>query len=497
MGGDLVGDDALTDVVLVRQAEVFLGRDVAKHRGAVPADHRGADGGRDVVIARGDVGGERSERVERGLVAPLQLLVHVLLDHVHRHVAGAFVHDLHAALPGAGGELALRLEFGELGIVIGVGDGTGTEAVADREADVIGGHDVADVVPVGVEEVLLMVREAPLGHDRAATGDDAGDATRGHRDVGQTDAGMDREVVDALLGLFDERVAEDLPGEVFGAAVDLLEGLIDRHGADRDGAITQDPLAGLVDVLAGGEVHQGVASPLDGPAHLLDLFLDGGSHGRVADVGVDLHQEVAADDHRLELGVIDVGRDDGAAAGDFGTDELGGDHLGDRGAEGLALVLEGQVMAAGRLRLIGGEAHVLADGDVLHLRGDDALLGVGQLGRTLPRLALIDLAVGAIELDEAVTGSGALGGLGVLPGKVTVVFRLQLTAGDGFDVAALEDPSGADGRQALLDVAMEGGVAPGAGRIIDADWLISRLRAVGAGSVGQLHLAHRHEEVRT
>ena len=36
--------------------------------------------------------------------------------------------------------------------------------------------------------------------------------------------------------------------------------------------------------------------------------------GRVADVGVDLHLEVAADDHRLELGVIDVGGDDRPAA---------------------------------------------------------------------------------------------------------------------------------------------------------------------------------------
>ena len=45
--------------------------------------------------------------------------------------------------------------------------------------------------------------------------------------------------------------------------------------------------------------------------------------GGVADVRVDLHQEVAADDHRLELGVIDVGRDDGAAARDLAPHELG------------------------------------------------------------------------------------------------------------------------------------------------------------------------------
>ena len=51
VGGDLVGDDALADVVGVGQAEVLLGRDVAEHRGSVPADHRRADGAGDVVVA--------------------------------------------------------------------------------------------------------------------------------------------------------------------------------------------------------------------------------------------------------------------------------------------------------------------------------------------------------------------------------------------------------------------------------------------------------------
>jgi hypothetical protein len=49
----------------------------------------------------------------------------------------------------------------------------------------------------------------------------------------------------------------------------------------------------------------------------LDFLLDARRDGAVADVGVDLHEEVAPDDHRLGLGVIDVVRDDGAAGGDF------------------------------------------------------------------------------------------------------------------------------------------------------------------------------------
>ena len=160
--------------------------------------------------------------------------------------------------------------------------------------------------------------------------------------------------------------------------------------------------------------------------------------------------------------MINVGWDDSAAAGDFGTDELWGDDLRDRGAKGLALVLEGQVMASGRFRLVGGEAHVLADGDILHLRGDDALLGVSQLGRALAGLTLVDLTVGTIELDEAIAGGGALGGLGVLPRKVTVVFGLQLTTRNRFHVGAFKNPGRTDSRQALLDVAMEGRIAPGA-----------------------------------
>ena len=49
--------------------------------------------------------------------------------------------------------------------------------------------------------------------------------------------GVDGEVVHALLGLLDQGVAEDLPGEVFGLAVDLFQRLVDRHRADRHRAV--------------------------------------------------------------------------------------------------------------------------------------------------------------------------------------------------------------------------------------------------------------------
>ena len=54
----------------------------------------GSNGRCNVVIGGGNVSGEGAEGVEGGLIAPLQLLGHVLWDLVHRHMAWTLVHDL-------------------------------------------------------------------------------------------------------------------------------------------------------------------------------------------------------------------------------------------------------------------------------------------------------------------------------------------------------------------------------------------------------------------
>jgi hypothetical protein len=81
---------------------------------AVPyqADHRRADRGGDVVVARRHVGRERPQRVERRLVADLEL-VQVLFDQVHRHVAGTLNHHLDVVVPGDRRELAEGVELGD------------------------------------------------------------------------------------------------------------------------------------------------------------------------------------------------------------------------------------------------------------------------------------------------------------------------------------------------------------------------------------------------
>ena len=267
-----------------------------------------------------------------------------------------------------------------------------------------------------------MVGEAPFGHDRAAAADDPGDPLRGQRDVGQPDAGVDGEIVDALLGLLDQRVAVDFPGQVLGDAADLLQRLVDGDGADRHGRVADDPFARVVDVAAGREVHDRVGAPADRPDHLVDFGGDVAGDRAVADIGVDLDQEVAADRHRLGFGVVDVVGDDRAAAGDLVADELGRDEVGDRRRRnprrrGLTI----SCLAA----------QVLADGDIFHLGRDDAAARVVHLGDVGAGLgakhALADVGEGL----DAAAPVGA---------ELAVVLGPDLALGDLLDVAAGADP---------------------------------------------------------
>ena len=216
------------------------------------------------------------------------------------------------------------------------------------------------------------MRQAPFGHDRAAARDDAGDAFRGEMDVAEPHPGMDGEIVDALLGLLDQRVLVDLPVELDRIAVHLLQRLVDRHRADRHRRIAQDPFARGVDVLARGEIHHRVGAPADRPHHLLHLLLHGGGHRGVADIGVDLGEEVPADNHRLGFRMVDIGGDDGAAARNFAPHEF-------RRHEGRQRCAETFPVGKPRFRLFGRAfaPDILPMRDIGHLFGDDP--GAGEL----------------------------------------------------------------------------------------------------------------------
>ena len=140
-------------------------RDITQHGAAEPADHRRPDTRGKVVIARRNIRGQWPQRVERRLVAVLQLFSHVAADHLHWHVARPFNHHLNIIFPGDFGQLAQGTQLGELGFVIGILNRTRTQAIAQRQRDVIGGADLTNFAKMLKQETLFMVRQAPFRHD--------------------------------------------------------------------------------------------------------------------------------------------------------------------------------------------------------------------------------------------------------------------------------------------------------------------------------------------
>ena len=57
-----------------------------------------ADGRGDVIVTGRNIRGQRSKYVERSLISPLQLLLHILRNLVKGHIARSLVHDLNIVL---------------------------------------------------------------------------------------------------------------------------------------------------------------------------------------------------------------------------------------------------------------------------------------------------------------------------------------------------------------------------------------------------------------
>jgi hypothetical protein len=173
---------------------------------------------RDVVVARGDVDGQRAQGIERRLVAVLELLGHVGLDHVHGHMAGAFDHGLHLVLPGDR-QLAQGAQLGKLGFVVGVDAQPGRRPSPRLKLTsycFMMSQMSSKCSYRKLSRWCAMHHLAMMEPPR----DDAG-AALAVRWIGQAHAGVDGEVVHALLGLLDQGVAEDFPGQVFGDAADF------------------------------------------------------------------------------------------------------------------------------------------------------------------------------------------------------------------------------------------------------------------------------------
>ncbi len=243
-------------------------------------------------------------------------------------------------------QLAQRLQFGELRRVAGVGHAARAQPVAQRKADIVLLENLANLIEVLVEQILLVILHHPFGQNRPAAAHDSGNALGGERNVLHQHAGVNGHVIHALLGLLFDHFQHHVDVQILHAA-HAGERFIDRHGADRNRRSVDDGFADARDIAAGGKIHDGVGAVLHRVMQLGDFFVDVRSGGRVPDVGVDLAAGLHADAHRLQVGVMDIGRNDHAAPRHFRSDQFAGD--------------------------------VLALGDIFHFLGDDALARVIHL----------------------------------------------------------------------------------------------------------------------
>ena len=205
--------------------------------------------------------------------------------------------------------------------------------------------------------------------------------------------------------------------------------------------------------------------------HLLDLFGDRGRDDRVADIGVDLNQEIPADDHRLGFRVVDVVGDDRATPRDLVADEFRRYVVRDRSAERLAI--EGFLP----VELLAPE--VLADRDIFHLGGDDAAPCIRDLGHRSTRLGAQHLAPAAVEQRDRT----------LFTAPQAIILGLDLAALVELDIAARHDPWLAQLGQTLVDVDLRRRVGIETRSVVDADWRFARRGF-------EVDLAHRDRDFR-
>ena len=77
-----------------------------------------------------------------------------------------------------------------------------------------------------------------------------------------------------------------------------------------------------MDILACRQIHYSVCTPESSPSKLLYLFLNRRCDSRVSDICVDFDLEVSANNHRLDLRMVNVRWDDCTAPGYLIANEI-------------------------------------------------------------------------------------------------------------------------------------------------------------------------------
>ena len=156
-----------------------------------------------MIVSRGYVCYHRSKGIERSFMAVLEFQIHILSDTVHRNMTRPFNQYLNILRPGSLCEFSKHLQLRNLGLIIGIMNRPRTQAVPERNSNIVSGTDIADLVKMLIKEILPAVSHTPFSHNGTTAGYHAGETSRRHRNKVFQKTGMNGKVVNPLQSLFD------------------------------------------------------------------------------------------------------------------------------------------------------------------------------------------------------------------------------------------------------------------------------------------------------
>ena len=215
---------------------------------------------------------------------------HVGCDFVEDHVARTFNHDLDVVGPSTFGQFAQRNEFFDLGGIGSIMGTARTAGVAETQGDIIFFTDVEETVVVFVERVFLVVHFHPGEEQRAAAGNDVGQARVVFDALSRLaiHAAVDGHEVDAVFCVLFDDGEKFIDGNVFQVLFQHADSIVHGDRADHGRRHLDQFTAKFTGLAEVGQVHDGFGFHIDGILDFLQFFFMVVVFRRNAEVDVNL-----------------------------------------------------------------------------------------------------------------------------------------------------------------------------------------------------------------
>ena len=262
-----------------------------------------------MVIAGCDIGDDGAQHIEGRAHADGLLKLHIGLNLVQRHMAGAFHHHLHIPGPGPLGQFPQSHQLLNLAHIAAIGQTAGTAGIPQGDGHIILPADLQDFIEILVEGIFLPRHAHPCEHQRAATGDNI------HLSLVCPDlfhglagnSAVKGDKIHPVLGMEPNHVKKILRGQ--GGQIPLVmdDAVVHRHCADHSGALLNQLLTERLGVPVGGQIHNGFCSHLYRRHHLAHFYLIILAVLGDAQVYIDLSPQHRTHAVGLQAGVQPVG----------------------------------------------------------------------------------------------------------------------------------------------------------------------------------------------